>query len=184
MNSEARGSAPDARAFFLLVAKRKKPKKRRPPGCAAGFAGCPALLVRPGGCGTRGYAPQTVLADYPRPFSVARRSTWGPGEASQFHLLRSTDKTDQFSAAFGLPLPVRGAEQRRWAGCSRLALSEPRSGEFSQPPGPPSSARDRAQPGADPGSPFLCQLSFGEAKESWVARQARKTAVDTAQPAK
>ena len=177
-------SAPDARAYFLFDGKKKVAKEKTTLGYAVGCADFPALLKGPGGCGTRGYAPQTVLADYPRPFSVARRSTWGPGEASQFHLLRSTDKTDQFSAAFGLPLPVRGAEQRRWAGCSRLALSEPRSGEFSQPPGPPSSARDRAQPGADPGSPFLWLLSFGEAKESWVARQARKTAVDTAQPAK
>jgi len=56
-------------------------------------------------------------------------------------------------SVFGVPL--RGAEQRRRSGGSRLALSEPRSGEFSQPPGLPSSARDRAQPGADLGVAFF-----------------------------
>ncbi len=77
MGAEAQGSPSDARAFFLLVAKRKKPKKMRPPRCAAGFADSPALLGKPGGCGTRGFAPQTVLADYPRPHSVARRRPKG-----------------------------------------------------------------------------------------------------------
>jgi len=77
-------------------------------------------------------------------------------------------------SVFGVPL--RGAEQRRRSGGSRLALSEPRSGEFSQPPGPASSARDRAQPGADLGVAFFLATFSWPPRKSTPARQARKTA--------
>ncbi len=70
-------SAPDARAYFLLGRQKKVAKEKATPRYAAGFAGSPALLVRPGGCGTRAFGPQTVLADCPRPYSVARRCTRG-----------------------------------------------------------------------------------------------------------
>ena len=64
---EALGSAPDARAYFFLscqekVAKKKSRPLRRP--AAPGSLRCSAAT---GGCGTRGCAPQTVLA----PSSVA-----------------------------------------------------------------------------------------------------------------
>ena len=81
--SEGLGSAPDARAYFFLFRQEKVAKKKATPAYAVGYADSPALLKGPGGCGTRGYAPQTVLADTPRPFSAARRFRWGPGEASQ-----------------------------------------------------------------------------------------------------
>ena len=76
--SEAPGSAPDARAYFLLLRQKKVAKEKATPAYAVGFADCLALLEAPGGCGTRGYAPQTVLADDPRPFSAAQRFRWGP----------------------------------------------------------------------------------------------------------
>ena len=66
------------RAYFLLLRQKKVAKEKATPGYAVGVANSPALLEAPGGCGTRGFAPQTVLAEGPRPFSVARRSTRGP----------------------------------------------------------------------------------------------------------
>ncbi len=59
-------------------AQKKVAKEDGDPTCAVGCANAVALLARPGGCGTRGYAPQTVLADFPRPVCVAHRSRWGP----------------------------------------------------------------------------------------------------------
>src|SRR6185369_7192628 len=90
ISSEALFSAPDARAYFLFCGKKKVAKEKATPGYAVGCADSPALLEGPGGCGTRGCAPQTVLADYPRPFCAARRSTWGPQKASQLHRSHGT----------------------------------------------------------------------------------------------
>ncbi len=70
--------------------------------------------------------------------------------------------------------PLRGAEQRRRAEGSRLALSEPQASS-GKPPGSTSSAR---YPVGSPiqGSPFLWLLSFGEAKESTPASRAEPQA--------
>src|SRR6185369_13655040 len=76
--AEPPGSAVERRAYFLLLRQKKVAKEKATPGYAVGVADSPALLGKPGGCGTRGYAPQTVLADSPRLTSVARRFTRGP----------------------------------------------------------------------------------------------------------
>ena len=81
--SETQGSAADRRAYFLLLRQNKVAKEKATPAYAVGCADCLALLEVPGGCGTRGCAPQTVLADCPRPFCAARRFRWGPQKASQ-----------------------------------------------------------------------------------------------------
>jgi len=90
--SEALGSAPDARADFLLLRQKKVAKEKATPRYAAGFADSPALLGKPGGSATRGCAPQTVLADFPRLASVARRCTRGISKTSQHN--RRTVKQD------------------------------------------------------------------------------------------
>jgi len=100
-----------------LLRQKKVAKEKATPGYAVGYADFPALLDGPGGCATRGYAPQTVLADYPRPISVARRSTRGPKKR---HSFAANDEN-----AIALPGPLRGAEQRRAGGGFRLALFEP-----------------------------------------------------------
>ena len=128
--SDAEVSAPDARAYFLFDGKKKVAKEKATPGYAVGCADFPALLDGSGGCGTRGYAPQTVLADSPRPASVARRSTWGP---EKHRGAQAKVKTKTFSAAFGVPCPLRGAEQRRAFGGCRLALFEPKASLASRP---------------------------------------------------
>jgi hypothetical protein len=78
-------------------------------------------------------------------------------------------------------VPLKGAEQRRRTGGSRLALSEPQASS-GKPPGAPSSARN---PEGAPtlGSPFLWLLSFGEAKESTPASKAEPQAHSTEPPA-
>ncbi len=152
------------RAYFLLLRQKKVAKEKATPGCAVGYADSPALLDAPGGCGTRGCAPQTVLADCPRPVCVARRSTRGPGKASRHDRQgekmlccgrppKKAQNAERRLNADGSLGPLGGAEQRRIVGGLRLALSEPRSGEFSQPPNNPSSTGHPAKPGADPGSP-------------------------------
>ena len=76
----------------------------------------PALLVRPGGCGTRGYAPQTVLAEGPRPHSVARRCTRGRNNTP------NGIDTDGGGYRCGFHLALCVVEQRRAPGASRATL--------------------------------------------------------------
>jgi len=61
--------------------------------------------------------------------------------------------------------PLRGAEQRRSAWGLRRALFEGQSPELRSRPVFRVAQGTRAA-GTDPGSPFLCLLSFGKAKES------------------
>jgi hypothetical protein len=174
-------SAVDRRAYFLLLRQKKVAKEKATPGYAVGFADFPALLEGPGGCGTRGYAPQTVLADCPRPFSVARRSTRGPEgrrgttgtEISS--LLRSTPKKwqkpnpDFASAPAVFPGPLRGAEQHRVVGGFRLALSEPKASLASRPT--TRVAQGTGVAGTDPGVPFSLATFFWANKRKYARRQ-------------
>ena len=180
--SEASGSAPDARAYFLLLRQKKVAKEKATPGYAVGCADFPALLDGPGGCGTRGVAPQTVLADCPRPVSVARRSTWGPVNQPQLVCCGRPRKTAIFarqpqpSIRFTGPLERRRATQAG-AGKGR-ALSEPRSGELRSPRASRVAQGTGRSPAPTQGCLFLWLLSFWQQKESTPARQARKTAVE------
>jgi hypothetical protein len=98
-------SAVDRRAYFLLFRQKKVAKEKATPRYAAGVAGYPALLARPGGCATRAVGPQTVLADIPRPRSVARRCTRGNENRSGTTV--SGRKTTWFSRC---PLRRRAAQ--------------------------------------------------------------------------
>ncbi|MCE1239212.1 MAG: hypothetical protein LWW83_04700, partial [Azonexaceae bacterium] len=72
--------------------------------------------------------------------------------------------------------PVFRAEQRRRAGGFRLALSEARRAEFSQPPGPSSRAGESAaRRPRKSGSPSFGYFSW-RSKKSMPARQARNPA--------
>ena len=108
-SSLALGSAVDRRAYFLLLRQKKVAKEKATPTSAVGYADCPALLEEPGGCGTRAYGPQTVLADSPRPFCVARRCRRGPTNQPHKQLLRSATqneqkpKSDALRSVFNLP---------------------------------------------------------------------------------
>ena len=124
--AEPLGSALDARADFLLLRQKKVAKEKATPRYAVGFADSPALLTKPGGCATRGCAPQTVLADFPRPASVARRCTRGISKPSGHN--RHTHQVP-----FGVPPPLEDAEQRKLERGSGRALFEGEA-RVAQPP--------------------------------------------------
>jgi len=154
------GSAADLRAYFLLLRQKKVAKEKATPGCEVGCADFPALLDEPVGCGTRPCGPQTVLADCPRPVSVARRSTRGPGTPSHFQ------------RPFGFPGPLRGAEQRRVFGGLRLALFEPQASLASRPNA--RVAQGTRAAGTDPGVAFFLATFSWPPKKKYARRSTAK----------
>ncbi len=177
------GVPPCWRAYFFLLRQEKVAKKKATPGAAPfGFL---ALLGRPGGW-LNSPAAQTTPADGPRPACVAQRLARGPQrrprstvvhQKASFHgQPENTTKNEichsgtQAQARIVSPGPLRGAEQRRKAGGFRRGLSEGRSPEFRSRPAF-RVAQGTGNAGTDPGSPFLCLLSFGEAKESKTPRK-------------
>ena len=118
-------SAPDARADFLLLRQKKVAKEKANPRYAVGFADSPALLGKPGGCATRGEAPQTVLADDPRLASVARRCTRGSVKPSNsYHMwkkIRAVLLLPSASSSSTVRNGKRGEDCLRAAGPSSAA---------------------------------------------------------------
>jgi hypothetical protein len=179
------GVPPCGRAYFLLLRQKKvAAKEKATPGYAVGCADSPALLEGPGGCGTRPCWPQTVLADIPRPFPVARRSTWGPGKASRSEGSAQETKTRFFNGRaletarnnlyqFGgdaFRVPMGGAEQRRLSGGLRLALSEPQASLASRPDC--RVAQGIPAGDADPGGAFFFgYFLLGEARRKYARPQ-------------
>jgi len=188
------GVPPCGRAYFLLLRQKKVAKEKATPGYAVGYADSPALLKGPGGCGTRPCGPQTVLAEGPRPFSVARRSTWGPGKASRNDGSAQEEKRKSLifngrplktaqnrSHRFGgdaFRVPLGGAEQRRLAGGFGLRLSEPQASLASRPACRVAQGTGQ-RPAPTRGSPSsLATFFLAKQEESMPARKAepqRKT---------
>ncbi len=183
------GVPPCGRAYFLLLRQKKVAKEKATPGYAVGCADSPALLEAPGGCGTRPCGPQTVLAEGPRPFSVARRSTWGPGKASRndgsaqeekkkslIFYGRPLETAQNHSHRFGgdaFRVPLRGAEQRRLAGGFRRALFEGRSPELRSRPASRVAQGTGQRPAPTRGSPSsLATFFLAKQEESTPARKA------------
>ena len=118
-------------------------------------------------------------SDSPRPFSasacVARRVTRGPdgntepGSNRCCKKIKISRKPASNRVVFSAPL--RGAEQRRKAGGLWLALFEPQASLASHPALRVAQGAGQ-RPAPTQGSPFLCLLSFGEAKESNAASKA------------
>ena len=171
-------------SHFLLLRQKKVSKEKATPGCAVGFADFPALLETGGGCGTRA-TPSNSPRPFSAGFSVARRSTRGPKGGARPTTSKTFDcygrpgkkakTTYPYSTTDALPGPLSGAEQRRWAGGFRLALSEPRASLASRPARRVAQGTGRS-PAPNQGSPFLWLLSFGEAKESTPASKAETQA--------
>ncbi len=170
----AGGSALRA-SHFLLLRQKKVSKEKATPGYAVGCADSPALLAVGGGCGTRGCAPQTVLALFPPPAPLLDAAHGDPKSVAdqpvsffiEYCGRPAKKPKNQFCPLNpdAFPGPLRGAEQRRNAGGFRRGLFEGRSPEFRSRPAF-RVAQGTGAAGTDPGSPFLCLLSFGEAKES------------------
>ena len=162
------GSAPDARADFFLSCQEEVAKKKARPLRRPATPGALRCSRAPAGCGTRAYGPQTVLALLAVARCAARRR-----KGQTENRLGSNRHTRQIP--FGVLFPSCSAEQRSEAGGSRRALFEGRSPELRSRPALRVAQGNRRSRSRNAGSPFLWLLSFGEAKESQPARQARKT---------
>jgi hypothetical protein len=185
------GVPPCGRAYFLLLRQKKVANEKATPGCAVGCADSPALLGTGGGCGTRGYASQTVLALFP-PAPVLLGAPHGdPKDVAALPVSgnmgccgrpsKKAKNAERRLSRDGFPGPLRGAEQRRRAGGSRLALFEPKASSC-EPPGPLSSARNRACPAPTQGWPSFWLLFLGHTRKSTPAGKAEHGASESQTP--
>ena len=184
------GVPPCGRAYFLLLRQKKVAKEKATPGsvpatpvpCATRNAGRLAKLA----CGSDNASrkPPAFLR-CSAPLKGARKASrlnqnWKNWPVAVDREKRPKIKTSAFAPALivatpastpdGLPGPLRSAEQRRLGRekgehCLRGISPELRS------PRPNRVAQGTGAAGTDPGSPFLCLLSFGEAKESKPPRK-------------
>ena len=159
------GSALAGRAYFLLLRQKKVAKEKATPRAAP--YGSLALLGVPGGW-LNSPAARTTLAEGPRPTCVAQRLPWGPQNPSLPNRLRSNRLWELSYGWFSGPLGRCRATQALAE--KGRGLSEGRSPEFRSPR-QRRVAQGTGVAGTDPGSPFLCLLSFGEAKESETPRK-------------
>ena len=113
-------------SYFLLLRQKKVSKEKATPGCAVGYADSPAPLGTGGGCGTRGCAPQTVLALFP-PAPALLGASHGDPKGGMAQAIRDEmvccgrpekkpKNETQCLSPDAFPGPLRGAEQRRNAG--------------------------------------------------------------------
>lgn len=171
-------------SYFLLLRQKKVSKEKATPGSVSGYAGFPALLETPGGCATRGYAPQTVLADCPRRFCIARHLSRGPENhpcssgATHFCHFFVVDRNGLFSRLPVEPRRLLGPHVARRA-TQVLAekgrgLSEGRSPELRSPRRYRVAQGSRRSRPHNLGSPSFWLLFLGEARKSTPAPQARK----------
>lgn len=179
MEDELLFSAPDARAYFLLLRQKKVAKEKATPRSAPRYAGSLALLDGPGGwlnSPLRGSDNASRRLPDRLRCSAPLRGTPKTGGSQKL----APDWPAPAKTAIGLPGPLEGAEQRRVVGGLRLALSEARRAEFSQPPDYPSSAGHPAQRGADPGVAFfLATFSWPNKKKYARASGAEHSAKKT-----
>ncbi len=164
------GVPPCWRAYFFLLRQEKVAKKKATPRSAPGYARSLALLGRPGGW-LNSPAAQTTPAEGPRPACVAQRLSGGPQNTPRNLLLWSPrEKSQKPDRSSG---PLERCRATQVLAEKGRGLSEARRAEFRSPRQCRVAQGTRAA-GTDPGSPFLCLLSFGEAKES-KARRKRET---------
>jgi hypothetical protein len=177
------GVPPCWRAYFFLLRQEKVAKKKATPGAA------PASPVP---CATRNAGRLAKLAcgsdnasRLPPAFLRCSAPSTGTRKASTFsqrdlnwHSYGQPEKKPKNeicrSGVDASPGPLRDAEQRRgWRMKGEDCLrAQP---EFRSPR-QPRVAQGTGVAGTDPGSPFLCLLSFGEAKESNAANKAEPQA--------
>jgi len=178
----ALGSALAGRAYFLLLRQKKVAKEKATPGSAPGVARPLALLGCPGGL-LNSPAAQTDASRNPpaslrcsAPLRGTRKASRNNGSANPKLVFAVFGKTenprylavDRKKRGFSTS-PVRRRATQALAEKGR-GLSEARRAEFRSPRQSRVAQGTRAA-GAEPGSPFLCLLSFGEAKESKTPRK-------------
>jgi hypothetical protein len=182
------GVPPCGRAYFLLLRQKKVAKEKATPGCAVGCADSPALLGTGGGCGTRGYAPQTVLALFPPAPALLGAPHGDPKDVAALPVSRNTGSCGRPSkkaknaerrlSPDGFPGPLGGAEQRRVVGGSRLALSEPKASLASRPTTRVAQGTRRSRAPTQ-GWPSFWLLFLGQTRKSTPADKAEQSASES-----
>ena len=181
----APGSALAARAYFLLLRQKKVAKEKATPRSVPGFAGFPALLDLRGVCATRA-TPSNSARPLSAQACVARHLSRGPQNRpcanSQPHFWpfflvnRSTRINTMASAPRRLSGPLVERRATQILADQGRGLSEARRAEFRSPRQYRVAQGSRQSRPRSQGSPFLCLLSFGEAKESNAASKAEPQA--------
>ena len=143
-------SAPDARHYFLLSCQKKVSKEKSRPQRRPATPGALRCSAATGGCGTRTFGPQTVLAPLSVASCAARRRKGQDENQPDINRQPLRFRSVCFSS------PSWSAEQRSAAGSSRRGLSEGEA-RVPQPPGRTSSAGQPAKPAAQRGG----RLFFG-----------------------
>ena len=178
LGSEA-GSRPGGRGTFLCFAKEKYPKERRP----AAWVPCASLrgnLRCSTTAGSRANSPSAQTSAIPDPppsalLGPARTGQSGSGAGTEYQRQNQYKQGHAMACPWGFrylavwyssPTPLwmrRGAQGQTDQGKNLFERSE----LFLTPSGPSTAGCPQRSGGTQqPGSPFLCLLSFGEAKES------------------
>ncbi len=171
------GFPPCWRAYFLLLRQKKVAKEKATPGSAP-LRGSLRYSVSRAAC-QNSPAAQTRQAETSRPACVAQRLSRGPKTSrfnrfdQKWHCYGQPEKKPKNEIRSlivdALPGPLAGAELRRSAGGSRLALSEPQASLASRPAF--RVAQGTGAAGTDPGSPSFCLFFLGEARKSETPRK-------------
>ena len=182
--SELMGSALEARAYFLFDGKKKVAKEKATPGSAP-LRG--SLRYSPlAGAAELGAAPLKQSSPFFRQRLRCSAPLKGARTTSRLNRLaavmaccgrqpkKGKNQNRTLSTPDGLPGPLRGAEQRRNAGCFRRGLSEGRSPEFRSRPAF-RVAQGTGAAGTDPGSPSSLLTFFLPTQEESKTRVRRGT---------
>ena len=186
-------SAWRAGVLSSCFAKKKVAKEEGDPRVGAGRCPVPCATRQSGrlaklACGSDNASrkpPDSLRCS--APLMGTRKASWADGSAQEETSFSSQLRENPIVGFHQLSRdaflgPLRGAEQRRLErkkgeDCLRAQpeFRSPRSNRVAEGTG---------AAGTDPGSPFLCLLSFGEAKESNAAPQARKTQIKSSHTTK
>ncbi len=148
---------------FFLFRQEKVTKKKATPALRGRLCRLPsATRVAGRQAQTRGFAPQTVLADCPRPPSVARRCTRGRNNTP------NGIDTDGGGYRCGFHLALCVVEQRKAQREKGRGLSEDRRSEFRSPPLRLSSAEHPARAGRRGGRAFFLATSSWQDKKKYA----------------
>ena len=175
--SQAWGSA--LLAGVLSFASPKESSQRKgDPGVGARCAGPLRYSAGRAAC-QNSPAAQTRQAEGPRPACVAQRLPRGPEKRPRSSASPDIEFHGQFEDLFkfefrrsstdAFPGPLRGAEQRRNAGSSRLAVFEPQASLASRPAF--RVAQGTRAAGADPGVAFSLATFFWRSKRKYARQQ-------------
>ena len=156
------GSAPDARAFFLLDRQKKEAKEKATPGRRPACGGVPCATRSAGRLRNSDLRPSDSPRRLPPAALRCSASSKGGKHRAEFDAHRAC-------CPFGFPLALCVVEQRRAQREKGRGLSEDRRSEFRSPP---VAAEQRRAPGAAGrrgGRAFFLGTSSWQDKKKYLA---------------